>query len=161
MKQLAPLICSSLQALTLHALTNFRLVFSFLLKQDACDWLVFFPIFKGRLQVVIDSTYKPYPFFDRDSRWGNDVTQTCDFSFLSPFKGRCFPSYFDAINFISFFISERKLTTFSFCKFESSQVCESSQKDESRRQSTDSSKAYRNISAFKCTFSLRRLKLVG
>ena len=30
------------------------------------------------------------------------------------------------------------------CKFESSQ------KDESRRQSTDSSKAYRNTSAFKC-----------
>jgi len=30
------------------------------------------------------------------------------------------------------------------CKFESSQ------KDESRWQSTDSSKAYRNISAFKC-----------
>jgi len=28
--------------------------------------------------------------------------------------------------------------------------CESSQKDESRWQSTDSSKAYRNISAFKC-----------
>ena len=32
------------------------------------------------------------------------------------------------------------------CKFESSQ------KDESRWQSTDSSKAYRNTSAFKCTF---------
>jgi len=31
------------------------------------------------------------------------------------------------------------------CKFESSQ------KDESRWQSTDSSKAYRNISAFKCS----------
>jgi len=32
------------------------------------------------------------------------------------------------------------------CKFESSQ------KDESRWQSTDSSKAYRNASAFKCSF---------
>ena len=35
------------------------------------------------------------------------------------------------------------------CKFESSQ------KDESRWQSTDSSKAYRNISAFKCPMSIK------
>jgi len=34
------------------------------------------------------------------------------------------------------------------CKFESSQ------KDESRWQSTDSSKAYRNTSAFKCTLEI-------
>jgi len=44
-------------------------------------------------------------------------------------------------------IVESKYLNRDMCKFESSQ------KDESRWQSTDSSKAYRNTSAFKC-FSL-------
>jgi len=37
------------------------------------------------------------PFFERNSRWGNNIAETCESSFLSHFGRRSLSSYSDAI----------------------------------------------------------------